>query len=98
MNYVPHRARMADELAMIQEIVSRHSLPEFVSGFEVRLGEFADNPAMWIIFKVKGDEPSSNEAMAERVKEIASLRTAVFQDLLDEFDDRWPYFRFEQAN
>ena len=48
MNHVPRRNRDSDQIARIREVVSRHALPEFVTGFDVRLGEFDGDPAMWM--------------------------------------------------
>jgi len=34
-----------------REIVSRHALPAFVTGFDGQLGELGGDRAMWIVFE-----------------------------------------------
>ena len=78
-----------------REIVERHPLPDFVTGFEVRLGEFDGDPAMWIVYKMLPEPPGWNPEVQRRVPLITALIKAVEPDLLEEFEDRFPYFRFE---
>ncbi len=91
MNQIPKRDRYAEEVARIREIVARHPLPDFVTGFDVRLGEFDGDPAMWIAFKLAHDVTGPGPELSE----LQRLRQAVQADLFDNFDDRYPYFRFE---
>ncbi len=78
-----------------REIVSRHPLPDFVTRFEVRLGEFDGDPAMWIVFKTLPAPPVGSSTFERHVDGIGALIAAVQPDLLDAFEDRFPYFRFE---
>ena len=78
-----------------REIVSRHKLPDFVTRFEVRLGEFDGDPAMWIVFKTMPEPPGWSPDFERRVDGIGALKKSVQPDLLDAFEDRFPYFRFE---
>lgn len=94
MNHVPRSNRHAEEIARIREVVSRHSFPPFVDGFDVELGEFAGDPAMWIVFRTIGEDPAEGDDLQRRVEERIALKATVRDDLLDEIDDRWPYFRF----
>jgi hypothetical protein len=91
MNQIPKRDRYAEEIARIRDVVGRHPLPNFVTGFDVRLGEFDGDPAMWIAFKLAHDVPGPGP----EITELQRLRQAVQADLFDNFDDRYPYFRFE---
>ncbi len=85
-----------DEIvAKAREIVSRHPLPDFVTGFEVRLGEFDGDPAMWIVYMTLPEPPGMNPEVQRRVPLITALIKSVMPDLLDAFEDRFPYFRFE---
>jgi hypothetical protein len=85
-----------DEIvAKAREIVSRHPLPDFVTRFEVRLGEFDGDPAMWIVYKTLPEPPGWNPEVERRVPLIGALMEAVQPDLLNAFEDRFPYFRFE---
>jgi len=77
------------------EIVGRHALPDFVTRFEVRLGEFDGDPAMWIVFKMLPEPPGWNPEVERRAPLIGALIDTVQPDLLDAFEDRFPYFRFE---
>ncbi len=97
MNPIPRRDRYAEEVARIRKIVERHPLPNFVTGFDVRLGEFDGDPAMWIVFKtVGGGDELVGAEMDRRLDGREALRQAIQTDLLDAVDDRFPYFRFEQ--
>lgn len=78
-----------------REIVSRHPLPDFVTRFEVRLGEFDGDPAMWIVFKMLPGPPANSPEFERQVDGIGALKKSLQPDLLDAFEDRFPYFRFE---
>lgn len=86
--------RYDEIVAKAREIVSRHPLPDFVTGFDVRLGEFDGDPAMWIVFKTLPEPPGWNPEVERRVPLIGALMDAVEPDLLRAFEDRYPYFRF----
>jgi hypothetical protein len=96
MNQIQKRDRYAEETTRIREIVSRHPLPNFVTGFDVRLGEFDGDPAMWIAFKTI-ENNVDDARLQEQMAELEVLRKAVQADLLNEIEDRYPYFRFEEA-
>ena len=95
MNQIPKRDRYAEEIARIREVVARHPLPEFVTGFDVRLGEFDGDPAMWVVFFTNGVSGLVGDRMVARSLALASLRHEVYTDLISEIEDRFPYFRFE---
>lgn len=100
MNGIHRHDHEADEIARIREIVGRHPLPQFVTGFDVRLGEFDDEPAMWITFHTTGGRPAAEEARKLRAYVLRDLKDAIHQDLLAEVSHRYPYYRFtdmEQA-
>ena len=85
-----------DEIvAKAREVVGRHALPDFVTRFEVRLGEFDGDPAMWVVFKTLPEPPIRTPAFEQRVDGIGAVIAAVQPDLLEAFEDRFPYFRFE---
>ncbi len=79
----------------VREIVGRHALPDFITGFDVRLGEFDGDLAMWIAFKMVPGPGKLTPETERRVEHITALQDALMPELLDEFDDRYPYFRFE---
>jgi hypothetical protein len=95
MNQIPKRDRYAEEVARIREIVGRHPLPDFVTGFDVRLGELDGDPAMWVVFKLHNMVVPEDVALAKRSRVQLALRQAVTRDLLDIVDDRYPYIHFE---
>lgn len=85
-----------DEIvAKARDVVARHPLPDFVTRFEVRLVKFDGDPAMWIVFKTVPEPPGWSPEFKRRVDGIAALTKAVHPDLLDAFEDRFPYFRVE---
>lgn len=94
MNQIPRRDPYAEEIARIREVVRRHILPNFVTGFDVRLGDFDGDPAMWITFETRADQDSSRANRTHRAQILGHLRKAVQSDLLETFDQRFPYFRF----
>lgn len=61
----------------------------------MRLGEFDSDPAMWIEFKTLPGPPFGKPAFQQQVDGISALIAAVQPDLLEGFEDRFPYFRFE---
>ncbi len=86
--------RYDEIVAKARDVVSRHPLPDFVTGFDVQLGEFYGDPAMWIVFKTLPEPPGWNPEVQRRVPLIGALMDAVQPDLLEAFEDRFPYFRF----
>jgi hypothetical protein len=97
MNEIRRPSRDAEEIARIREIVGRHALPDFVTGFDVQLGEFDGEPAMWIVFKSRGRVPSTREGKEHRMAALTALRKAIHGDLLQQVSDRYPYYRFENS-
>ena len=87
------RNREADEIARAREIVARHPMPAFVTGFDIRFGEYDGDPAMWVTFKVdRGTPPAPPEQL---LPELNVFRSAVHADLLEEFETRYPYYRYD---
>lgn len=76
-------------------VVRRHSLPDFITGFEVRVGEFDGDPALWIAFKMVPGPGRMSPEVERRVTAITALKNVLLPELLEEFEDRFPYFRFE---
>lgn len=93
MNQIPKRDRHGEEVARIREIVGRHALPDFVTGFDVRLGEFDGNPAMWITFHTS--EATSVEEIDQQLSALSGYRQNIQTDLLDSVEDRFPFFRID---
>src|SRR6478609_3578570 len=97
MNEIRRRGREDEEIARIREIVGRHALPDFVTGFDVRLGEFDGEPSVWIIFKTLPGFHPTRENLPERVYAIRALKDEVHHDLLENIEGRYPYYRFQQV-
>ncbi len=87
------RSRESEELARACEIVARQPMPAFVRGFDIRFGEFDGDPAMWVTFKV--DRGSPPEPPDRLLPELQAMKRAVHADLLEAFEDRWPYYRYD---
>ena len=101
MNEIRALGTQADEVVRIRQIVDRHSLPDFVAGYDVELGDFDDEPALWIIFHTTGRMPAAWEERRTRAETLRSLIQAVHPDLLSAVQTRYPYYRFsvpEQAS
>ena len=97
MNTTEKRDVGSEEVSRIRSIVQRHKLPDFVSGFHVRLGEFDGDPAMWIIFDTLVDDKITMDDRIARSEVLARLREGVGADLRAEVDDRFPFFRFAEV-
>lgn len=89
--------RILDEpevIARIRSIVEERALPEFVVGFDVELGEFDGDPALWIIFQTDAESPENQAARWERAATRNRLVHDLHGPLLDGADGRYPYYRF----
>lgn len=93
MNQINHRTQDGEQIARIRDVVSRHPLPEMVTGFDVALGEFDGTPGIWVSFFVRGEEVGGIAA-GGRTQKLFELERAVNRDLLDTFEDHYPFFRF----
>jgi len=89
------RMKSSQIVEKVREIVGRHALPDFITGFDVRLGEFDGDPAMWIAFKLVPGPGRRSPETERRVEGITALIEVLEPELLDAFEDRFPYFRFE---
>ncbi len=90
---------MKDEaiVAKVRDIVGRYKLPDFIVGFDVRPGDIDGDPAIWVVFRTA---PGPNEWGAEAERQVTAVRLlqdTLTPELLDAFEDRFPYFRYEAA-
>ncbi len=83
-------------VAKARDVVSRHELPDFIVGFEVRLGDFDGDPAMWIVLRTAPGPTTWGPELERQVEAIRIVKDAIRPDLLEAFDDRYPYFRVEE--
>lgn len=81
----------------VREIVGRHALPDFITGFDVRLGESDSGPAFWIAFRVVAGPTFDYPDVEEQVSKIIALEKDLMPELLSSFDEHMPYFRYEPA-
>lgn len=95
MSEVCRGDRKIEEIDRIREVVGRHSFPDFVTGFDVRLGDFDGDPAMWIVFRTAGGYPIDPADIEERVAKLQALKRSIRPDLLTGFGERFPFVRFE---
>ena len=86
-----------DAIAKVREIVDHHRLPDFIVGYDVRLGDFDGDPALWVVFRVTPGPSRLNAEVDRRVAAMKALHDALRPDLLEAFEDRFPYFRYESA-
>ena len=97
MNQIRKHDRTGEEIARIRSVVERSLLPDFVSSFDVRLGEFDGDPAMWIIFSSE-PLPDVNEVSAgERARAMNELAHRVRSIILEDPESPFPYFRFPET-
>lgn len=94
MNEIRPPESEAREISRIRAIVEQVKFPDFVDGFEVQLGEFDDEPSMWIIFHTTGKRPVAVDQRKKRVEQLSELKNVVHRGLMSTFTDRYPYYRF----
>lgn len=96
MNEIRRPDRDAEEVARIREIVGRHPLPDFVTGFDVRLGEYDGDPAVWITLTLTGSDALGLDELQRRAKILLHVHNGLTDALLDK-QDRFPFFRMRYA-
>jgi len=75
-------------VAEARDVVSRHKLPDFIVGFEVRLGDFDGDPAMWIVLKTAPGPTTWGPELERQVEAIQIVEDVIRPDLLEAFDNR----------
>lgn len=82
----------------MEDVVRKHPLPRFVTGFDVEYGDDHDgDPAMWVLFKVDEEGVPRTprlEEISPQIDAMNQLVSDVRSDLFNVLPDRWPYFRF----
>lgn len=97
MNSMSQIGSDEETVARIREIVARHTLPPFVVGFDVQLGELEGEPAYWVVFKRVAVDVGEESSARERARQMNDLKWVILPDLLTTVRDRQPYFRSERA-
>lgn len=93
MNEIARRDRYADEIARARDIVARHVLPDFITGFDIRLtlSHFGE-PAVVVAFETNGNgRDLPRDELFRRAEEYRKVDRAVLDELLDAFEDRLPF-------
>lgn len=78
----------------VRALVKRHALPDLITGFEVRFGEFDGDPAMWVVFKRTPGPDRITPELTRRIKAVNELERMLQPELLDVFEDGSVYFRY----
>ena len=94
MNEIRRPLDEADEIAQVRSTMDRFSFPEFVVGYTVKLGEFDDEPAVWIRFETNHRFPHSKDEMLSVGKLLSDLSMSAYAHLRENVPGRQPYFRF----
>lgn len=84
-----------DAIAKVHEIVDRYPLPDFVLGYDVRLGDIDGDPALWVVFHVTPGPNQIDDEMRRRIADMDVLEAVIRPELLLAFEERFPYFRYE---
>lgn len=79
----------------VRAVVERQPLPDFIIGFNVRLGEFDGDPALWVIFNMIPGPGQMSPEIKRRVRAMAILEEALLPGLLEAFEDGAVYFHYE---
>ena len=94
MGYVG-RMRHDRIVERVRALVERHALPDLITGFEVRFGEFDEDPAMWVVFKRTPGPDRMTPELTRRIKAVNEIECVLQPELLDVFEDGSVYFWYE---
>lgn len=96
MNELRRIAPSGHDLDRIRDVVSKHLSPELISDYFVEFGAFDDEPAMFITFHTAGPRPAFDdvEGRKARAERLRLFKDAIHMDLLIEFENRYPFYRF----
>ena len=94
MNEIRRIESETDEIARMRAMMERFPLPDFVVGYTIELGEFDEEPAVWVRFETTHRFPESREQGMAIGKQLSELSTSARSYLRDNFPSRYPYFRF----
>ena len=100
MSIISHLTGTDEDVRRVEDVVRKHPLPDYITGFDVEFGEFDGDPAMWVRFKMRDSGPPSAariEELRSHFNEMNALAMAVRMDLLRLGLDHWPYIRFTSA-
>ena len=90
--------RAANEIARAREIVSRFELPDFITGFDIELGEMEGEPALHVVYAAAPfDGPPDMEEVLRRADAYGQIDQIILTELLHAFDDRVPYSHIVRA-
>lgn len=94
MNEIRRRDRNAEQIALARAIVDRHrhELPDFISGFDIRLGPSSREPALFVVYWTRDEEDRLDRSELERrAREYRRLDDSVLPELTAALDDLYPY-------
>ena len=94
MNEIRRIDSEAEEIARVRAVMERFPLPDFVVGYTIELGEFDDEPAVWVRFETTHRFPESREQGMAIGKQLSDLSAGARSYLRENFPSRYPYFRF----
>jgi len=83
----------AAEIARAHAVVKRQVLPNFVDDFNVRLGAFEGEPAMWIEFLLSGSDDLELAELERRASILVPLQQTITSDMEIDGQDRFIFYR-----
>lgn len=92
MNEIRRPIREINEIDAIRTIVARHVMPDFVTGFRLELGEFADNPAVWVTLLIERDLPPGDSKLSAWLSALGRIKDTIRDDLIEHYPMRYPIF------
>ncbi|MDT7949904.1 MAG: hypothetical protein RQ966_00210 [Acetobacteraceae bacterium] len=99
MNDVRPPVRAAQEIARAREIVARHELPDFITGFEIELGEMEGEPALYVVYSAAPfDGAPGQDEILRRAEAYGQIDHVILTELLHAFEDRLPYSKIVRAD
>jgi hypothetical protein len=97
MNEIRRTNPDAEEMSRLTAIVGSHSFPDFVTGFDLELGEFQDDPVAWITFHITGGDALPFKELQAQSNAIRPLQDELTSALLDQSPARFPFFRYKDT-
>ena len=85
----------AATLRKVQDVIAPLALPDFIMGYDIRLGDIDGDPALWLVFLTLPGPRHQDPEVDRRVAAMNALERVVMPKLLAAFEDRFPFIRYE---
>lgn len=98
MNDIRREATHLDVVSQITDIVRRHTLPQFIDGFDVKFGlDSQEQPAVWIVLRPACPLRDMRVGVGWWLQQVNDYTSQVRDDIIDSNVEAFPYFRIEPS-